>query len=99
MDDSQREILKLARELYDIGYKVGKTKREVTPEITDAEVERAAQILANERFRRRYGYYPRGYPAEIQLEDRDLADRALAAAREGSDLRAKAADWAARGGE
>ena len=39
MSDSQREILRLARELYDIGYKVGKAEREATPEITEAAIE------------------------------------------------------------
>ena len=43
MDDSQREILRVARELYDLGYESGKAKRVAAPEITEAAVERAIE--------------------------------------------------------
>jgi len=88
-NDYKREldaVIAEALEEKEVNRWLDKLSRIVAAEITDDGQERAAQVITNERFEFHYGYYPRGYPVEIVLEDRDLADRALTAAfEEGPD--------------
>ena len=49
-------------------------------EPSEAQVEAAAQVLANHFFEVRFGHKPHGYPAAVQLIDIDLAGAVLRAA-------------------